>query len=110
MFPYAILSWFRIQPGTTLARVQYFLYQATEPVLRPVRRIIKPMGGLDWSFLVVILVAQIVADPGPAGLRSEARTVPGTQEGMVRLGPHGQFPGIPHQSSTPSAPWSSASG
>ena len=44
MFPYAILSWFRIRPGTTLARIQYFLYQATEPVLRPVRRIIRPDG------------------------------------------------------------------
>ena len=63
MFPYAVLSWFRIQPGTTLARVQYFLYRATEPVLRPVRRIIRPMGGLDFSFLVVILVAQIVLIP-----------------------------------------------
>ena len=63
MFPYAILSWFRIQPGTTLARIQLFLYRATEPVLRPVRRIIRPMGGLDWSFLVVILVAQIVLIP-----------------------------------------------
>jgi YggT family protein len=60
MFPYAILSWFRIQPGTTLARVQYFLYRATEPVLRPVRQVIKPMGGLDWSFLVVILVGNIL--------------------------------------------------
>ena len=63
MFPYAILSWFRIQPGTTLARIQYFLYRATEPVLRPVRRIIRPMGGLDFSFLVVILVAQFVLIP-----------------------------------------------
>ena len=63
MFPYAILSWFRIQPGTTLSRVQRFLFQATEPVLRPVRRLIKPMGGLDFSFLVVILVAQFVLIP-----------------------------------------------
>ena len=60
MFPYAILSWFRIQPGTTLARVQYFLYRATEPVLRPVRQIIKPMGGLDWSFLVVIIIGNVL--------------------------------------------------
>jgi YggT family protein len=60
MFPYAILSWFRIQPGTTLARIQYFLYRATEPVLRPVRQVIKPMGGLDFSFLVVILVGNIL--------------------------------------------------
>jgi YggT family protein len=60
MFPYAILSWFRIRPGTTLARIQYFLYQLVEPVLRPVRRVIKPMGGLDWSFLVVILVGNVL--------------------------------------------------
>jgi YggT family protein len=63
MFPYAILSWFRIQPGTTLSRVQVFLYRAVEPVLRPVRRVIKPMGGLDFSFLIVILVAQFVLIP-----------------------------------------------
>jgi YggT family protein len=63
MFPYAILSWFRIQPGTTLSQVQVFLYRAVEPVLRPVRRVIKPMGGLDFSFLIVILVAQFVLIP-----------------------------------------------
>jgi YggT family protein len=63
MFPYAILSWFRVQPGSTLARIQYVLFRATEPVLRPVRQIIKPMGGLDFSFLIVILVAQIVLIP-----------------------------------------------
>jgi YggT family protein len=63
MLPMALLSWFRVQPGTTLARVQLFLYRATEPVLRPVRRIIRPMGGLDISFLVVILVAQFVLVP-----------------------------------------------
>ncbi len=63
MFPYAILSWFRVRPGTTLARIQYVLHQLVDPVLRPVRRIIRPMGGLDWSFLVVILVAQIVLIP-----------------------------------------------
>jgi YggT family protein len=63
MLPMALLSWFRIEPGTTLARVQLFLYRATEPVLRPVRRIIRPMGGLDISFLVVILVAQFIVVP-----------------------------------------------
>jgi YggT family protein len=63
MFPYAILSWFRIHPGSTLARVQVFLYRAVDPVLRPVRQIIRPMGGLDFSFMVVILVAQFVLIP-----------------------------------------------
>jgi len=60
MFPYAILSWFRIEPGSTWARIQYFLYRATEPVLRPVRQVIRPVGGLDFSFLVVIIVAEIL--------------------------------------------------
>ena len=63
MLPLALLSWFRIRPGTTLARVQVFLYRATEPVLRPVRWIIPPMAGLDLSFLVVILLAQFVIIP-----------------------------------------------
>ena len=60
MFPYAILSWFRIEPGSMLARIQFFLYRATEPVLRPVRQVIRPMGGLDFSFLVVVIVAEIL--------------------------------------------------
>jgi YggT family protein len=63
MIPYAIMSWFRIQPGTTWARIQYFLYRAVEPVLRPVRRVIRPVGGLDFSFLIVILVANFVLLP-----------------------------------------------
>ena len=60
MLPMAIMSWFRIQPGTSMAKVQLFLYRATEPVLRPVRRVIRPMGGLDISFIVVFLVLQYV--------------------------------------------------
>jgi YggT family protein len=60
MLPTALLSWFRVEPGTNLAKVRYFLFRATEPVLRPVRRIIPPMGGLDISFIVVFLVLQIV--------------------------------------------------
>ena len=60
MLPMALLSWFRIHPGTTLARVQVFLYRATEPVLRPVRRIIPPLGGIDLSFIVVFIILQYV--------------------------------------------------
>jgi YggT family protein len=63
MLPTAILSWFRIDPRSTLGQVQRFLYRATEPVLAPVRRIIRPMGGLDISFIVVFLVAEFVAIP-----------------------------------------------
>jgi YggT family protein len=60
MLPMAIMSWFRIQPGTAMAKVQFFLYRATEPVLAPVRRVIRPIGNLDFSFLVVFFVLQYV--------------------------------------------------
>jgi YggT family protein len=33
-----------------------FIYRITEPALRPIRRILPPMGGLDLSPLVLILI------------------------------------------------------
>jgi YggT family protein len=60
MFPAAILSWFPLEPGHPLAKLRYYLYRATEPVLRPVRRLIPPMGGLDISFIVVFFGVQIL--------------------------------------------------
>jgi len=36
--------------------VMDFLYQVTEPVLRPVRRILPNMGGIDISPVIVILI------------------------------------------------------
>ncbi|MCP5458042.1 MAG: YggT family protein [Gammaproteobacteria bacterium] len=48
----AILSWVSIDyrhPAVTLLR------QLTDPVLRPVRRYLPPMGGLDLSPMVVII-------------------------------------------------------
>ena len=63
MVPMAIMSWFRIQPGTPWAKVQYFFYRATEPILAPVRRLINPTANLDISFMVVFLVGQFVVVP-----------------------------------------------
>jgi YggT family protein len=50
----ALLSWVSPDPYNPIVR---FLYRATEPVLRPVRRLI-PMGniGIDISPVIVILV------------------------------------------------------
>jgi YggT family protein len=34
-----------------------FVYQATEWMLAPIRRIVPPMGGLDWSpFIALMLI------------------------------------------------------
>jgi YggT family protein len=49
----AVFSWFPVRPGTLLASVNSVLFELTEPVLRPVRRVIPPAGMLDLSFIVV---------------------------------------------------------
>jgi uncharacterized protein YggT (Ycf19 family) len=55
-----ILSWFPLEPGSVMASVFTFLYRATEPVLGPVRRIMPPMGGFDFSPIIVILALQLI--------------------------------------------------
>ena len=39
-----------------------FLYKITEPVLRPIRRILPNMGGLDISPVVLILILWFLRD------------------------------------------------
>ena len=52
MLLYALVSWVPSLQG----RWSVMLARIVEPVLLPVRRIIPPLGGLDLSFLVVILL------------------------------------------------------
>jgi YggT family protein len=59
IFARIILSWFPTSQGS-LAKAQYWLMRATEPVLGPVRRALPPLGGLDLSPIVVLLFLQIV--------------------------------------------------
>jgi YggT family protein len=43
-------------------RVSAFLYQSTEPILGPVRRMLPQTGMVDWSgFIVLIIIAFIVS-------------------------------------------------
>ncbi len=56
MLVYALVSWVPSLRG----RWTDYVAMLVEPVLTPVRRIIPPMGGLDISFLVVILALQFV--------------------------------------------------
>ena len=49
----AIISWVNPDPNNPIVR---FLYQATEPVLSRVRRMLPTMGGLDLSPLIVLIV------------------------------------------------------
>jgi YggT family protein len=40
--------------------VVQFIYRVTEPILAPVRRILPPMGMMDFSPIVVIIAALII--------------------------------------------------
>ena len=63
----AVLSWLPARPGTLLFRVVQLLDAITEPVLRPIRRVIPPVGvggmAIDLSILIVIVVAQVIVVP-----------------------------------------------
>ncbi len=47
----ALISWVNPDPYNPIVR---FLYKATEPVLRPIRRVIGTIGGIDISPIIVI--------------------------------------------------------
>lgn len=52
---YAILSW--VQPHSPIAGV---LHRLSEPLLRPLRKVIPLLGGVDLSALVAIIVLQVL--------------------------------------------------
>jgi YggT family protein len=54
------LSWFPLQPGTAMASIASVVYQLTEPVMGPVRRIIPSIGMIDISPIVVFIGLQIL--------------------------------------------------
>lgn len=58
LFVRGILSWIPEKRGA-LRTVDDIVFRLTEPVLAPVRRVIPPMGGIDVSFIVVIVAIWI---------------------------------------------------
>lgn len=64
LFARIILSWFPVQPGSSLASVHRVLYDLTEPVLAPVRGLIPPLGGggmaFDLSPIIVFVGLSII--------------------------------------------------
>ena len=49
----AVLSWVNPDPFNPIVR---FLYRVTEPALRPIRRLLPKLGGIDVSPVVLILL------------------------------------------------------
>jgi YggT family protein len=56
-----LLSWVQVDPNNQLVKI---IYQLTEPLLAPIRRLLPQGGGMDFSPIVafiVILVAEQIA-------------------------------------------------
>ncbi|MGH6988950.1 MAG: YggT family protein [Stellaceae bacterium] len=61
----AVMSWlvaFRVinTYSRPVSLIGDFLYRATEPALRPIRRILPNLGGLDISPLILLLIIWLI--------------------------------------------------
>ena len=54
VFARAVISWVQADPYNPIVQ---FLYTTTEPILRPIRRRLPAMTGIDISPLVVLMMA-----------------------------------------------------
>lgn len=52
-----LMSWVRVDPYSPLART---IYELTEPILAPVRNLLPPMGGFDFSPIIVLIGIQLI--------------------------------------------------
>jgi YggT family protein len=53
----ALMSWFNPSPDNPIARI---VYEITEPVLSPLRRIVPRIGMIDITPIVAILLMQVI--------------------------------------------------
>lgn len=56
IFAYVLMSWIRLPYSIWLSRIQRFLYDVCEPYLRLFRRILPPLGPLDLSPMIAVIV------------------------------------------------------
>jgi uncharacterized protein YggT (Ycf19 family) len=56
IFAYIIASWIPGGGSPTLERIRQFLYDVCEPYLRLFRRVLPPVGPLDLSPMVAVIV------------------------------------------------------
>jgi YggT family protein len=56
IFVYILTSWIPLPYSPTLSRVQRFLYDVCNPYLRLFRRVLPPLGPLDLSPVLAVVV------------------------------------------------------
>lgn len=64
---YVVLGWLMVggvvdNRNQTVRSIYGFLFQIIEPVARPIRRVIPPLGNLDLSILVIALAIPFLRD------------------------------------------------
>ena len=60
IFLYVIMSWLQLPYNIWIGRLRGFLHDTVEPVLRPIRAVLPPLGGFDLSPLVAILALGLI--------------------------------------------------
>ncbi|MEE8434582.1 MAG: YggT family protein [bacterium] len=53
----ALISWVQPNPSHPVVRL---LSRLTEPILSPIRKLLPPMGGMDFSPLIAIIAIQFL--------------------------------------------------
>jgi len=56
IFAFILTSWIRLPYSPWLNRIQRFLYDVCDPYLRLFRRVLPPLGPLDLSPVVAVIV------------------------------------------------------
>ncbi len=57
VFVAIVVSWMRLPPSNPIAQIAHTL---TEPVLAPIRRLVPPVAGLDFSPMVLLIGLQLL--------------------------------------------------
>lgn len=52
-----LMSWVQVDPYHPVAQ---FIFQATEPFLKPIRDLLPPAAGLDFSPLIALIILRIL--------------------------------------------------
>ena len=61
LFAQIILSWIRPNPYHPVwGPIIRIVNGVVEPILNPIRRLMPPMGGLDFSPMIVLLLARVL--------------------------------------------------
>jgi YggT family protein len=57
---YVLMSWLQLPYNIWVGRIRGFLHDTVEPILRPIRAVLPPLGGFDLSPLIALFGIGII--------------------------------------------------